>query len=142
MYEPKGAIHTEQTGKFPHRSIRGKRYQMILHEIDGNSNRIEPMKNKTEGEMILARSCTLERMKAQGILLTHHVLDNEISTMYRLEIKKTCITYQLVPPDDPHHKLAEKLIQTRKEHFIGVIIRISESFSDHLWCQSIHQVEQ
>ena len=84
VYEPKGAIHTEQTGKSPHRSIRGKRYQMILHEIDGNSNRIEPMKNKTEGEMILARSCALERMKAQDIVRTNRILDNEISTKYIL----------------------------------------------------------
>ena len=42
-------MYTDQTGKFPHRSSRGNRYQMILHEIDGNSAWIEPMKNKIEG---------------------------------------------------------------------------------------------
>ena len=59
---------------------------MILHEIYGNSTWIEPMKNNTEGEMILARSCTLERLKAQGIVSTYQVLENEISTAYILEI--------------------------------------------------------
>ena len=73
-------MYTDHTGKFPHRSIRGNRYQMILHEIDGNSNRIEPMKNKTEGGVILARQRALEQMKEQGIVPTHQVLDNEIST--------------------------------------------------------------
>ena len=57
---------------------------MILHEIDGNYTWIESMKNKTEGEMILAWRRALERMKAQGIVPTHQVLDNEISTAYRL----------------------------------------------------------
>ena len=100
VYKPNETMYTYQTGKFPHRLSRGNRYQMILHEIGGNSFWIEPTKNKTEGEMILARRRALERMKAQGIMPTHQVLDNEISTAYRLEIEKTNMTYQLVPPYD------------------------------------------
>ena len=65
---------------------------MILHEIGGNSTWIEPMTNKTDREMILARRRALERMKVQGIVPNHQVLDNEISTAYRLEIKKTIMT--------------------------------------------------
>ena len=37
VYKPKETIYTDQTGKFPHRSIWGNKYQMILYEIDGNS---------------------------------------------------------------------------------------------------------
>ena len=48
LYEPKYTMYTYQTGKFPHRSIRRNRYQMIPHEIDVNSTWIEPMKNKIE----------------------------------------------------------------------------------------------
>ena len=57
---------------------------MILHEIYGNSTWIEPMKNKTEGGVILDQHRALERMKAQRIVPTHQVLDNEISAAYRL----------------------------------------------------------
>ena len=71
---------------------------MILNEIYGKSTWIEPMKKKTEEEMILARRRALERMKAQGIVPTHQVLDNEIYMAYRLEIKQTSMTYQIVPP--------------------------------------------
>ena len=49
MYETKGTIYTDQIGELPHRSIRENKYQMILHEVDGNFIWIEPMKNKTEG---------------------------------------------------------------------------------------------
>ena len=31
---------------------------------------------------------------------TYHVLENEISATYIQEIKKTTMTFQLVPPDD------------------------------------------
>ena len=46
------------------------------------------MKNKTEGGTILAWSRALEQMKAQGIVHTDQVLDNEIFVVYILEIKK------------------------------------------------------
>ena len=48
-------LYTDQTGKFPRTSSRGNKYQMILHEIDSNSTWVEPMKNRTEGELIIAR---------------------------------------------------------------------------------------
>ena len=100
------------------------------------------MKNKTEREMILARRHALERMKTQGIVPNHQVLENEISTAYRLEIKKTSMTYQVVPPDDYRRNSAEKAFQTLKEHFIGVISRAADSFPAHLWYQSIPQLER
>ena len=73
---------------FWERSIRRNKYQIIIHEIDGNNTWIEPMKNKTEGGTILAWSRALEQMKAQGIVHTDQVLDNEIFVVYILEIKK------------------------------------------------------
>ena len=65
VLKPKENFYMEQTGNFPHQSIMGNRYQMILHKIYGNFTWIEPMKNKTEGEMILARRRALARMKHQ-----------------------------------------------------------------------------
>ena len=56
---------------------------MILHKVDENSTWIEPMKNKTEGEIILARRRALEIMRNQGILPKHQVLDNKTSVGYR-----------------------------------------------------------
>ena len=56
---------------------------------------------------------------------------------YRLEIKKTSMTYQLVPPDDHQRNLAEKAIQTWRDHFIGVMSATAESLPDYLWCQAI-----
>ena len=59
-----GTMYTDQTVKLLHSSSHGNRYQMILHEIDGNYTWIEPMENKTEGEIILTRRRALEWMRA------------------------------------------------------------------------------
>ena len=70
------------------------------------------MKNKTEEEIILARRWALTRIRYQGIVSKHHLLDNEISALYRDEIKATGMTFQLVLPDDNRRNLAEKSIQS------------------------------
>eukprot|EP00804_Cyclotella_cryptica_P006783 CCRYP_019522-RA/>CCRYP_019522-RA protein AED:0.43 eAED:0.43 QI:0/0/0/1/0/0/2/0/364 len=55
-YDTHSTLYTDQTGKFPHLSSKGNRYQMILYHVDSNSIWAEPTKNKTEGELILARN--------------------------------------------------------------------------------------
>eukprot|EP00804_Cyclotella_cryptica_P031066 CCRYP_015981-RA/>CCRYP_015981-RA protein AED:0.30 eAED:0.30 QI:0/0/0/1/1/1/3/0/511 len=87
--------------------------------------------NKTEGELILARNRALQRMKACGIQPTRQVLDNEISAAYKLAITASGMTYQLVPPDDHRRNIAEKAIQTWKDHFIAVISGTDAKFPRH-----------
>ena len=115
---------------------------MVVHDIDSNSTWVEPMKNRTEGEMILYRRRALARMKLQGIIPKHQVLNNEISDAYRTEIRDTNMTFQLIPPDDHCRNLAERPIQTWKDHFVGVLSGTAYTFPLHLWCQIIHQVER
>ena len=92
--------------------------------------------------MILAQRRAMVRMKHQGIVPKHQVLDNEILAAYRKEIWATYTTFQLVPPDDHHCNLAEKAIQTWKYHFIGVMSGKAATFPVHLWCQAILQAER
>ena len=54
-------IHTDQTGAFPHTSQRGNRYIMVAIHLDANYIFAEPMKNRTEGEMIRTYQKTINR---------------------------------------------------------------------------------
>ena len=60
---------------------------------------------------------------------------------YHTEIRDTNMTFQLVPPDDHRRNLAERSIQTWKDHFFGVLSGTASTFPLHLWCQIIHQAE-
>ena len=75
IYNPRDKIYTYQTGKLPHASSRGYNYQMIIHEIDGNSTWVEPMKNKSQEEMIRAQRAALLRMIIQDIFPVRQILD-------------------------------------------------------------------
>ena len=52
------------------------------------------------------------------------------------------MNFQLVPPYDHLHNLAEKAIQAWKDHFVGVMIGTAAAFPVHIWFQSIPQAEQ
>ena len=115
---------------------------MIIHDIGVNSTWVEPMKKKTQVEMINERRRALLCMKLQGIVLLHQILDNEISQVYKYEIRKTGMTYQIVPPDNHCRNIDEKAIQTWKNHFVSVLSREAAMFPLQLWCQSIPQAER
>ena len=105
---------------------------MIIHEIDGASTWVEVMKNRTEGETIEARRRGIKRMKQQGITPAHQVLDNEISQTYKDDIRDSGMSYQLVMPDDHRSNIAERAIQTWKNHFVGVLSGAAATFPLHL----------
>ena len=47
-------IWTDQPGRFPKKSMKGSQYMMVLTESDSDAILVEPMKNRTSGEMIRA----------------------------------------------------------------------------------------
>ncbi|KAL7533577.1 hypothetical protein ACHAXR_005319 [Thalassiosira sp. AJA248-18] len=59
-----------------------------------------------------------------------------------MAIKESGMTYQLVPPDKHQRNIAEKAIQTWKDHFVSVLSGTAENFPLHLWCQLTPQMER
>eukprot|EP00804_Cyclotella_cryptica_P021899 CCRYP_000854-RA/>CCRYP_000854-RA protein AED:0.35 eAED:0.33 QI:0/0/0/1/1/1/2/0/417 len=141
-YDTHDTVYSDQTSKFPHASSRGNRYQMILYHTDSNSIWVEPTKNRTEGELILACTRALSRMRACRLTPRRQVLDNKASAAYKQAILDSGLTYQLVPPDDHRRNVAEKAIQTWKDHFIAVLSGTADKFPPHLWCQLILHMER
>ena len=99
-------MYTNQTGKFPVRSIRGQQYQVVAHHIDSNWKIIETTKRRIEGELIEARRRILRCMQERGIVPKHQVLDNEVSRSYKGEILAIGMTFQLALPDDHCRNIA------------------------------------
>ena len=130
---------TDQTGKFPYQSVDGHRYLMIMVEVDSNYIDAEPMKNKSGKEHIRAYQALLERIKATGVCDPKlHILDNEASKEYQQEIKKQC-KMQMVPPDTHRRNIAERAIQTFKNHFIAILAGVDPDFPIFLWNKLVPQ---
>ena len=134
-------IHTYQTGAFPHTSQRGNRYIMVAIHLDENYIFAEPMKNRTEGEMIRVHQKIINRMKAAGLGLKKQVLDNECSAPMKASIQGNGTTYELVPPGQYRRNQAERAIQTFKSHFIFILAGVNNEFPLSLWCHLLEPAE-
>ena len=140
IFNAEETMHTDQTGRFPANSSSGNKYIMVLVEIDGNYIDGEPMKDRTEGSLIKTYLILWARITAsKSVRPKTHVLDNEASEAFKNEIKKNC-KIQLVPPDNHRRNLAERAIQTFKNHFKSVLAGVDDSFPMKLWDKLLPQV--
>jgi hypothetical protein len=94
---------------------------------------VEPMKNRSAGEMVQAYQALIDCLNATGIFPLEHILDNKCSALFKQQIQLNKMTYQLVPPHNHRHKQAEKAIKTFKDHFISILCSTDSSFPLHLW---------
>ena len=134
-------IHTNQTGAFPHTSQRGNRYIMVAVYLDANYKFAEPMKNRTEGEMIRVYQKILNRMKAAGLGLRKQVLNNECLAVMKACIKENGMDNELDPLGQHRRNQAERAIQTFKAHFISILAGINDKFPLLLWCHLLKTTE-
>ncbi len=65
-------------------------------------------------------------------------MDNKASLEYKKEIQKNC-TIQLVLPNNYKQNLAERAIQTFKNHFKAVLAGVDDTFPIHLWDRILPQ---
>jgi hypothetical protein len=140
-YNLKSTMYTNQTGHFPQILSFGNRYVMILHDVDSNLSWVEALKDNTGGELIPAQARALECMQKACIVSKHQILDNQKSATYKEAICASGMTFKFVPPNNHRRNMAEKAIQTFKDHFIGILSGCSPTFPLHLWCQLLPQVE-
>jgi hypothetical protein len=91
-------IHLDQMGGFPYTSQRSNCYIMVAIHLDANYIFNKPMKNRTEEEMMAAYQRIVNRMRAAGLGLKKHILDNEASKAFKAKIKENKMEYELVPP--------------------------------------------
>ncbi len=130
-----------QTRLFPAVLSLGNKYIMILHHVDSNSSWLETMRNQSGGKLILTCARALARMQCRGLIPKHQILDNQASAEYKAAIEASGMTCELVPPEEHQRNMAEKAIQTFKDHFVGVLSGCAPSMPIHLWCQLLPQVE-
>ena len=83
--------------------------------------------------MIKAYLALWKQLTASGMVKPiTHLLDNEASEEFKAEIRKKC-SIQLVPPDNHQQNLAERAIQTFKNHFKAILAGFDDSFPMRLW---------
>ena len=110
--EPTGQIYTDQTGRFPIQSSRGYKYIMILYDHDSNAILAEPMKSRSDHEMIRAYEKLHSYLTTRGLKPKLQRLDNEASTKLKNLMRTKQVDFQLAPPHIHRRDAAERAIRT------------------------------
>jgi hypothetical protein len=134
-----GKIYGDLTGRFPIQSSRGHQYILTLYDYDSKKNLEEPMKNRTDKEMIRAYTSLHQHLINAGINPELQSMDNECSAASRQYLADEHIALQLVPPNLHQQNAAERAIQTFKNHFVARLCSVDKQFPMHLWCELLPQ---
>jgi hypothetical protein len=98
LHTDEGRLYSDLTGRFPAKSQDGNLYVLVLYTYDDNAILVEPLKNRMEGEQLIAYTKILKRV-ARGMPLKMHWMDNEPSAVLKTLLTKDFgLAYQLVPP--------------------------------------------
>ena len=134
VYKVKNTVFFKQTGHFPTQSQQGKKYIMVMVEIDSSAILVEPINNCKNEELTQAYRTMMLRLRSAGIIPKNHILDNEVSeslkTIIRNEYK---IQIWLVPPRTHRINGAEVDIRNFKSHFLSGLAVTVQHFSPSLW---------
>ena len=142
VYDARETIYSDQTGQFPTRSMSGNKYVMVMVEIDSSGILVEPMKNRTDNEMIRAYQTLVQRLQRANITPRKHVLDNEVSeSMKELIRSKYNMQLELVPPGCHRRNAAEVAIRNFKSHFLSILAGVADDFPLQLWDRLLPQAE-
>jgi hypothetical protein len=107
---------------------------MVAIHLNANYIFVKPIRSRSKEEMIRAYEKIINRMKAAGLGIRKHMLDNEALDAFKQYIRQQQIQFELVPPSNHRHNQAECTIQTFKAHFISILAGADNKFPLSLWC--------
>ena len=131
--------YTDLTGRFPCKSSRGNEYILVAYHFNGNYIISRALKNR-KAETITKTWQTINNMFTQaGVAPNAYVMDNVISSDFVAALTKNNTSFQLVPPHTHRRNLAERAIQTFKNHFKAGLVSVDSNFPLSEWDRLLEQ---
>ena len=131
--------YTDLTGRFPCRSSSGNEYVMIAYHYDGNCIVGKALKDRKKDTIRKTWQALHDTFKTAGVAPNTYVMDNEISLEFITTLEQNSVNYQLVPPHTHRRNLAERAIQTWKNHFKAGLASVDPNFPLTEWDRLIEQ---
>ena len=89
------------TGTFPFTSTRGHKYIYVMYDYDANAILVHPLKTRQAAEITAAWTQLHARLTKHGHIVTHFVLDNEMSSNIKQAFLKKIISCIKLFPHTP-----------------------------------------
>ena len=136
-----GRTFSDQTGRFVCPSISGNNYVFVVYDYDSNSIHALPIPTRKKEHIVAAFQKIVKKLTLKGLKPQLHKLDNEVSQLMKNYMESHQIKYELTPTGLPRRNLAERAIQTFKNHFIAGLCSTHPDFTLNLWDKLLPQAE-
>ena len=137
---PKNMGYIDLTGRFPSKSAKGNQYIIVAYHYDANAIYAHPIKNRESSTITTAWSTINTKFTIAGVKPNTYIIDNEASLQLKTAMKTEKISHQLVPPHNHRANLAERAIQTFKNHFKAAMATADPDFPLAQWDLLLEQV--
>ena len=131
--------YTDLTGRFPYRSSQGNQYIMVAYHYDANCIYGVALKHRKSQTITDAWKKIHNLFTKSGVAPNTYVMDNEISAEMLNAMQENKVDYQLVPPHTHRRNLAERAIQTYKNHFKAGLATADPDFPLSEWDRLLEQ---
>ena len=129
-------------GRFTVRSRSRNNYIVLAYHVDTYVILVEAFQSHQDRHRLAAAKHIMYRLHKLGHTVDLHILDNECRKAYKLQIKsKWGAKFQLATPDLHCRNTTEWAIHNFKANFLPILAGVSESSSNFLWDQLLHQTE-
>ena len=136
---PSGLAYIDLTGRFPYRSARGNEYIMVGYHYDANAILATALKNRQAATITEAWTTLNKQFQSAGCTPSTVIVDNEASQHLKNAFQTDAIKHQLVPPHAHRTNLAERAIQTFKQHFKTGLALVDPDFPLSQWDRLLPQ---
>ena len=131
--------YQDLTGRFPYKSSRGNEYILIGYHYDANCILGHPVKDRKAPTLTSAWKHIHNEFSKAGVAPEVWILDNEVSADLKTAFTQQQSKFQLVPPNSHRRNLAERAIQTWKNHFKSGLATADPNFPLSEWDRLIPQ---
>lgn len=114
-----GQCYIDQTGRMTVTSVSGMNYVLVAYDYDSNLVWGVPMPSRTSAQIVKAYKEIYKMLQTKGLKPKLQRLDNECAKELKEFFDEKSIEFQLTPAGKHSRNLAEKAIQTWKDHFIA-----------------------
>ena len=122
----------DQTVRFPVTSSPGSKYLMVMYNHGSNMIIPEPIKLRSESELIRAYAVLHSKLTDHGLHPNFQMLDNECPASLKNFMRREGVTFMLGPPHLHQTNSSKCAIHTFKDNLITGISRCDPGFPLHL----------
>ncbi len=136
-----GILYNNLTRLFPYMSLKWNVCFLIVYHYESNAILVLPISGFDDNTIFAPYKTQFEFLESKGHKIRLNVMDNQYTKQIKKFLTANDCNLLLVEPHNHCVNVAERAIQTFKDHFISALATTDSKFPLQLWDKLVSQVK-